>query len=258
MPVPFGGLGVALITILREDGSVDAEATAAHAARLADLGVRMVLVCGTTGEAWTLSPDERVSIISAARSALPATVPVLAGTGAATAAEAAELTAQARDAGADAILALSPPGSRDLVGYYTAIVHAAGSLPLLGYHFPTMSAPGIPLDVLPRLPIAGLKDSTRDVDRVTAELTDWDGSVFVGSPLLVELARTLGGAGAILGIANVEPEMCLAALAGDDAAQRALAGLNAEAGRDFPCGIKELTARRFGTSTIARAVRLSA
>ncbi|MGH7747657.1 MAG: dihydrodipicolinate synthase family protein, partial [Candidatus Dormibacteria bacterium] len=157
MTVPFGGLGVALITLFDQAGCVAAEATAEHAARLADLGVRVVLVCGSTGEARSLTRDERVSLISAARAALPDSVPVLAGTGADTPATAAELTSEAREAGADAILALSPPGSDDLVGYYSAIAVAAGALPVLAYHFPTMSAPGIPLDTLPQLPIAGLK-----------------------------------------------------------------------------------------------------
>lgn len=253
--VPFGGLGVALVTLLHEDGSVDAEATAAHGRRLVDLGVRIVLVCGSTGEAWALSPDERVGLIAATRSALPASVAVLAGTGADGVEEAVRLTAQARDAGADAILALSPPGSADLAGYYTAIAGAAGPLPLLAYHFPTMSAPGIPLEVLPRLPVAGLKDSTRDVDRVTAELTEWDGSVFAGSASMLGLVHSLGGAGAILALANCEPELCLAALAGDAGAQGALDTLGAEANRDFPLGVKELTARRFGTSTRVRSVR---
>ena len=193
------------------------------------------------------------------RSALPGDVPVIAGTGAETTADAVELTTHAREAGADAILALSPPGSQDLVSYYTGIEEAAGDLPLLAYHFPTVSAPGIPLEILPQLPIAGLKDSSRDADRVRAELTTWNGSVFVGSTTMLELARTLGGAGAILGIANAEPEICVAALNGDRSAQERLAALSPEANRDFPLGIKEMTAARFGTSTtVRRATRSSA
>ena len=254
MPVPFGGLGVALITLFDQAGEVAAEATAQHAARLADLGVRIVLVCGSTGEAASLTPDERIRVIRAVRAALPDTVPVLAGTGAGATSAAADLTRDARDAGADAILALSPPGSGDLLEYYSAVADAAGQLPVLAYHFPTMSAPGIPLDLLRQLPIAGLKDSTRDVQRVTAELTKWEGSVFVGSTTMLELVRTLGGAGAILGIANVEPEVCAEALGGNSSAQTRLAELSSEANRDFPLGIKELTAARFGTSTVVRAV----
>jgi 4-hydroxy-tetrahydrodipicolinate synthase len=259
VPVPFSGLGVALITLFDEHGEVDAEATAQHAARLAGLGVRFVLVCGSTGEAASLTPDERVCLVRAVRSALPPSVPVLAGTGAGTAAGAVELTIAARDAGADAILTLSPPGSQGLVGYYTAVVQAAEPLPVLAYHFPTVSSPGIPVDVLPELPVAGLKDSSQDADRITTELTAWSGSVFVGSTSMLELARSLGGAGAILGIANAQPETCAAALHGDPAAQRALSASSHEAARDFPAGIKELTAARFGTSiTVRRAARSTA
>jgi 4-hydroxy-tetrahydrodipicolinate synthase len=259
MSVPFGGLGVALITLFAGNGEVDADATAEHAARLANLGVRLVLVCGSTGEAASLNHDERVRLIGAVRAALPAAVPVLAGTGAETTTTAVELTLQARQAGADAILALSPPGSEGLLDYYTRVVIAAGDLPVLAYHFPTISPPGIPIELLPELPVAGLKDSSRDAERVRAELTTWDGSVFVGSTSMLELARSLGGAGAILGIANAEPETCVAALSGDPSAQRALAAKNGEANRDFPLGIKELTAARFGTSTVVRrAVRSTA
>jgi hypothetical protein len=69
---------------------------------------------------------------------------------------------------------------------------------------------------------------------------------------MIELVRSLGGAGAILGIANAEPETCVAAMAGDPSAQSALAAKSDEANRDFPLGIKELTAARFGTSTVVR------
>jgi 4-hydroxy-tetrahydrodipicolinate synthase len=259
MPVPFGGLGVALITVFGERGELDAQASAEHAVRLAELGVRFVLVCGSTGEAASLTPEERVQLIGAVRSALPATVPVVAGTGAADTAAAAALTVQAREAGADAILALSPPGSQGLVDYYTGVVDAAGALPVLAYHFPTVSPPGIPTEVLHQLPVSGLKDSSGDAERVIDEITTWGGSVFVGATSMIELARSLGGAGAILAIANAEPERCLAALDGDVSAQRALAALSAEARRDFPSGIKGLTAARFGTSTVVRrAVRSTA
>jgi len=252
MTLRFGGLGVALITLFDGRGEVDAEATAQHASRLVDHGVRFVLVCGSTGEAWSLTPEERTRLIAGVRSALPPTVPVLAGTGADSPLIAGELTRQARDAGADAVLALSPAGSRDLGAYYGSVARAAGDLPALAYHFPTMSSPGIPVDVLSQLPIQGLKDSSGDAARLEAELTTWDGSVFVGSTSTIELARTRGGAGAILGIANAEPETCAAALEGDGSAQERLAALGPHAGRDFPLGIKELTSARFGTPTVMR------
>lgn len=255
MTVPFGGVGVALVTLFDTAGNVEPGATAEHAARLVGLGMRHVVVCGSTGEAWSLTPEERARLIREVRAALPASVPVIAGTGATTSAEAVRLTAGARAAGADALLALSPPGSQDLVEYYTAVAEAAGDLPVLAYHFPTVSAPGIPLEVLPDLPVAALKDSGRDSERIRVEVTRWRGSVFVGSTVTLELARSLGAAGAILGIANAQPEMCVAAFAGDASAQRALAERSREAERAFPQGIKDMTASRFGTSRMVRGAR---
>jgi 4-hydroxy-tetrahydrodipicolinate synthase len=253
MRVPFGGVGVALVTLFDDRGAVDLEATAEHAARLAALGMTTVLVCGSTGEARTLTPDERVALIRAVREAVPTTVPVLAGTGAANAEAAAELTRQAREAGADAILALSPPGSAGLVDYYTAVADAAGGRPALAYHFPPVSAPGIPTDVLPALPVAGLKDSSGDARRLRAAVTGWDGSVFTGSTRTLALVRELGGAGAILGIANAEPELCIAAFEGDAAADARLEDASARAAAEgFPRGLKRLTAERFGVSERAR------
>ena len=90
----FTGVGVALLTLLTQDGSVDVPATGALASDLAARGMRAILVCGTTGEAATLTDAERVELISAVRSQAPAAVPVLAGSGATTAERAAALTRQ--------------------------------------------------------------------------------------------------------------------------------------------------------------------
>src|SRR3954454_18357658 len=138
----FTGVGVALVTLFRPDGALDAPATADLAVRLADLGVRCVLVAGTTGEAAALTAEERGELIGALRAALPAEVPVLAGTGAPTGRQAAEHTERAFAAGADAVLGLSPAGVRDPRPYYEAVAKAAPG-PLLAYHFPGASAPGI-------------------------------------------------------------------------------------------------------------------
>lgn len=250
---PFGGLGVALITLFGPDGAVAADATASHAARLVGLGVRFVLVCGSTGEAGTLTPAERERLIRAVRAALPPSVPVIAGTGSSSIAGAVALTAQARRAGADALLALSPPAPVDLVDYYAAVAGAAEGHPVLAYHFPRLSAPGIPLEVLSELPVTGLKDSSRDADRIRFALTRWHGQLFVGSTTTLPLARSLGAAGAILGIANAEPEMCVAAWAGDQVAQRALIAASSDTDRRFPRDIKSRTAVRYGINPAVRA-----
>jgi hypothetical protein len=148
----FTGVGVALVTLLDEDGRVDPTSTAGLACHLVAGGMRGVLVSGTTGEAATLTGDERTALIRAVRAALPAGVPVLAGTGATATGAAAELTAAAAGAGADAILAWPPPDCQDLAAYYAALAAAAGGLPVLAYHIPRVSAPGVPVSVLADLP----------------------------------------------------------------------------------------------------------
>jgi len=156
------------------------------------------------------------------------------------------------DHGADGLLVLSPPGAGDLRGYYEAVAAVAGETPVLAYHFPRTSPPGIPVELLPELPVQGVKDSSGDPDRLLAELTGYSGWLYTGSSALLAFAGPLGCQGAILALANAEPERCVAAFAGDTDAQLALAEAHVAAHRDFPRGLKALVADRFGTSRVAR------
>jgi 4-hydroxy-tetrahydrodipicolinate synthase len=248
---PFAGVGVALITLFDDDLAVDVAATADLAVRIVDVGVGAVVVCGSTGEAAALEPVERVALVRAVRAALPADVLVIAGTGAASARQACAHTLAARDAGADAALALSPLNAQDPRAYYDAIAKAAPDLPLLAYHFPNASPPGIPLSVLADLPVVAMKDSTGDAERLLAELDTWDRPVYPGSSVMVAMARAVACPGVILALANAEPADCVAAFAGDAAAQRRLIRGHMTA-KNFPHGIKALTASRFGTSVATR------
>lgn len=250
--VVFSGVGVALVTLFDDDGEVDTSATAAHAVTLVAAGVRAVVVAGSTGEAAALTAAERTGLLTAVRDALPDDVPVVAGTGGPSARQAVALTAAAVDHGADAVLVLSPPGAADVRPYYDAVAKAAGAAPVLAYHYPAVSPPGIPVAALPELPVAGCKDSTGDPDRLLEELTGWRGPLYVGSSAVVSYAGSLGCEGAILALANAEPERCVRAFAGDAAAQLELAAPHTFARGRFPAGIKALTARRYGTSTVAR------
>jgi 4-hydroxy-tetrahydrodipicolinate synthase len=251
---PFAGVGVALVTLFDPDGEVDYSATAAHAARLVGLGVTAVIVAGTTGEVDTLSDDERVRLFDAVRAAVPASAgaSVVGGTGAASGHQARALTAAARNSGVDAVLARSPRGVADPTGYYRAVADAAGDLPVLAYHFPAAAPPGIPLDLLPSLPVVGCKDSSADVTRLLATLDSWSGALYVGSPAILLQAGMLGCAGGILALANVEPELCAAAFAGDAGAQRKLTGAHLAASKGGPPALKRLVADRFGTGDTAR------
>lgn len=252
----FRGVAVALVTLFDDALDVDVAATADHAARLAELGLAAVLVAGTTGEAAALDAAERRALISGVRAALPAGVPIVAGTGAPSARQAAAFTRDAADAGADAALVLSPPGVADPRPYFATVATAAPALPLLAYHYPAASMPGISVEHLADLPVAGAKDSSGDLERLLREVSEWDKPVFPGSSASISVAAQLGCPGVILALANADPEGCMTAFAGgagDHAAQLALlpAHLDQRVG-GFPAGIKRMTAARFGTSTRSR------
>src|SRR5690606_5412826 len=191
-------------------GEIDAPATADHAARLVDAGVACVLVAGTTGEAATLEPEERTDLVLAVSSAVDGRVPVIAGTGAASARQAVELSRRAEADGADALLALAPPNVQDPRAYYEALSEAV-EVPVLAYHYPKASSPGVPVDVLGELPVAGLKDSSGEAERLILEADELGDGLYTGHPALLGLASSIGAAGAIVALANVDPEGCIRA-----------------------------------------------
>jgi len=248
----FTGVGVALVTIFDASGAVDARATAELASRLIESGLQSVVVAGSNGEAASLEPAERASLVAAVRSALPKDVAVLAGSGAPSARQAVHLTQVVLDAGADAVLVLSPPQSFDPRPYYEAVAEAAKGASVLAYHFPNVSAPGIAVGVLEELAVAGVKDSSGDASRLYETIAAFSGWVYTGSAHLVLLAGALGCAGAILGIANLEPELCARAFAGDATAQRQLVSAAAPLSRRWPHELKQAVSARYGTSPTTR------
>ena len=247
----FTGVGVALVTLFDAQKQLDSDATAGLAVRLVELGADAVVVAGTTGEADALDDDERLELFSAVRAAVDGAV-VVGGTGAASTHQAARLTARARDTGVDAVIARTPRGLADPTGYYTELAAAAGSTPVLAYHFPAVSPPGIPVETLPSLPVAGCKDSSGDPTRLLATVDSYAGPVWTGNPALLGMAGALGCAGGILALANVAPELCAAAFAGDGDAMRKFTPTHLACERDFPRGVKRLVAERFGTSEVLR------
>ncbi len=241
----FRGVGVALATLFDADLAVDLDATRDHAVRLVEAGVQAVVVAGSTGEASTLDRDERRALVSVVKEAV--TVPVIVGSGAPSSRQAVTLSLDAVAAGADGLLVLSPPGAADPLPYYAAVRSAVPDTPLLAYHYPTVSAPGIGVDALAGLPVDGVKDSSGDANRLLATLESFDRPVYTGSSGVLALAGPLGCTGAILGLANVDPERCIEAFAGNATAQRALAPNHLAMAHAFPAGLKALMASRWGT-----------
>lgn len=249
----FSGVGVALLTLFTDDGTVDVDGTADHATRLVDLGVRSVLVAGTTGEADTLDDDEREALITAVRERLPAEVPVIGGASGTWTRAAATRAQAARKAGADTVLVHPPRGCQDLADFFGGVADAVGADRVIGYHNPgPLGVPGIGVRELAGLPFAGLKDSSGDPNRLLHELAAWNGAVYVGNAAIAGYAGPLGAAGAILALANAQPEACVAAFGGDLEAQRSLTETHT-AIREHGLGVlKQATAERFGTSTVRR------
>ncbi|MGA5298545.1 dihydrodipicolinate synthase family protein [Nucisporomicrobium flavum] len=245
------GPAVALITLFHADGSIDPAATAAHAARLVAAGIRGVLVNGSTAEAAALTDDERVELVAAVRDACPG-VPLIAGASGEWHGQAAARTRAAVKAGADALLVAPPRLGGDLAGYYARVAEAAGDVPVLAYHYPGKAGGAVPVDALPGLPVAGIKDSSGDPARLGHQLAlGWDGSVHVGASALLGYASWLGASGAIVAAANLVPEDCLAAWDRDAAAQHRVMRAEREA-KAGPGGLKAAVAARFGTSPIRR------
>jgi dihydrodipicolinate synthase/N-acetylneuraminate lyase len=226
------GVGVALITVFGTDGTPDVDATVARAAACGRLGVSSVLVAGTTGQAWRLTAKDRIVLAGAVKDALPG-MPVVVGTGDRVAARGLETTAEVAAAGAgDALLVLTPEDMA-LPDFYRAARERAGEAPLLAYHNPPMSSPGVAAGDVPALGVDGIKDSSGSTNRL-AELVELGVPAYVGSPTMLAIAGACGARGAFLAVANVAPALCLAAWHGDMAAQRRLFGVHLRSTADFP------------------------
>jgi len=251
-PPVFTGVAVALVTFFDEHGHIDAGATASHAAHLAERGVRALVVAGTTGEASHLSMKERLQLLDAVKKAVPSKIPVLLGTGdLAPGVSVPDLTRRAAEHGAAAALVLSPHKG-DVGEFYAEVAMAAGKMPVFAYHWPKVSSPGISIEDLKSLKVAAIKDSTGDTERMLETLAVFKKPFYAGNASVAAYAGMLGCTGAILAAANLAPERCIDAFAGDITAQKDLLSVHKIASTYGVKGIKEELARRFGTSTVCR------
>lgn len=142
------GVGTALVTPFKPDGSLDEAAIKALAKRQVDAGVHFVSPCGTTGEAPTLSADEKVRIVELVVEAVAGRVPVLAGAGGYNTREVVELVHRMEKAGAHGILSVTPyynkPTPEGMLEHYKAVAGAT-TLPVVLYNVPGRT--GVNVDV---------------------------------------------------------------------------------------------------------------
>lgn len=228
------GILTALLTPFR-DGAIDVPALHGLIEWQISEGVHGLVICGTTGEAATLTDAERCQVIEASVRQVAGRVPVIAGAGSSSTAAAIQQARFAKEIGADAALVVTPyynrPDQEGLYAHFAAIAEAV-QLPILLYNVPKRTGVDLGQAVIARLAalpnIIGLKDATGDLARL-ALLRAACGADFVllsgdDASQLGFLAH--GGQGCISVTSNVAPRACAAlqeaALAGDYATARGL------------------------------------
>ena len=227
--IDFSGVYPAMVTPFDADERIDFEQLRDDAQRLESAGVDGLVPVGSTGESATLTHDEHVEVVEAVIDAVD-DVPVVAGTGSNNTREALELSERAADAGADALLLISPyynkPEQRGLVEHYRTIADAV-DLPQIVYNVPSRTGRNIDPDTAVELAshenVTGYKAASGDLGQITeiVERTrDERFAVLSGDDALTLPTVSVGGRGTISVAANVEPEricaMVGAALSGDD------------------------------------------
>lgn len=150
----FGQLLTAMVTPFKDDGEVDFEGAQSLAKTLVDDGNDGLIICGTTGEAPTLSSQEKVGLWKAVKEAVGPSVPVVAGTGSYCTRSTIALSQKAEEAGADALLLVSPyynkPSGKGMLEHFRAI-HDATNLPIMLYNIPGRTGVEIPVEILQEL-----------------------------------------------------------------------------------------------------------
>ena len=242
----LSGSLVAIVTPMQQDGALDLPALARLIDFQIDNGTAGIVIVGTTGESPTVSVDEHCRLIQAAIDHAAGRVPVIAGTGGNSTAEALELTRFAKRAGATASLSVVPyynkPTQEGMYRHFRTIAESV-DLPVLLYNVPSRTVADLATDTVLRLAeipgIAGMKDATSDLPRLVdlvnrlpagRKFALYSGNDDTALPFML-----LGGHGVISVTANVAPrhvaELCAAALDNDVVTARAinarLANLNA-------------------------------
>ena len=213
----FRGSIVALITPFR-DGRVDEKAFQSLVDWQVGQGTHGLVPCGTTGESPTLSHEEHMRVVELCIESAAGRVPVIAGTGSNSTAEAVALTRHARDAGADAALVVTPyynkPTQEGLFRHYKAI-HDAVDIPIVIYNIPARSVVDMSVDTMVRLAklpnIVGVKDATNDLTRPVSTRLSAGGAFcqLSGEDATIGGFLGQGGHGVISVVANIAPKLAV-------------------------------------------------
>ena len=210
----FKGIGTALITPMTPEGKIDYAAMERLVQRQLEAGIDALIVCATTGEAPTLQDDEHIEIIRFVADLAKGKTPIVAGTGSNYTDHAVEMSIKARDAGADALLCVTPYYNkctqRGLIESYTKIADAT-ELPMIVYNVPGRTGVNIKPATYEKLAdhpkIVGIKEANGDISSVVDTMARCGHKIdmYSGNDDQIVPILSMGGIGCISVLSNVLP-----------------------------------------------------
>ncbi|MDD6278877.1 MAG: 4-hydroxy-tetrahydrodipicolinate synthase [Oscillospiraceae bacterium] len=211
----FTGAGIAIITPMNSDGSINYDRLGEMIDYQIDNGTDAIIICGTTGEASTMTDEEHLGAIKYAVKKTAGRVPVIAGTGSNDTSYAVELSKEAENAGADALLLVTPyynkTTQKGLIGHFKAIADAV-NIPIILYNIPGRTGMNIEVATVKELAkhrnIAAIKEASGNISyaaKLLAECGDVI-DVYSGNDDMIVPMMSLGAKGVISVLSHVIPK----------------------------------------------------
>lgn len=212
----FTGSGVAIVTPFKENMEVDYEKLGELLEYQIEGGTDSIIICGTTGEASTLSEEEHMECIRYTVSKVKKRIPVIAGTGSNCTDTAIALSKEAYRAGADGLLVVTPyynkATQKGLISHFTDIARSV-DLPIILYNVPSRTGCNIQPKTAATLVkevdnIVGIKEASGDISQIASlmQLTQGDIELYSGNDNQIVPLLSLGGIGVISVLANILPK----------------------------------------------------
>ena len=212
----FTGAGVAIVTPFHEDGSVDYEKLAELIEFHCENGTDSIVICGTSGEAATLTEREHMDCVRFTVEQVKNRLPVIAGTGSNCTQTAVELSMEAQECKADGVLLVTPyynkATQKGLIAHFTKIAEAI-RIPALLYHVPSRTGCRMLPETVAQLVnqvenIVGIKEASGDIGSIAEMmyLTDGRMDIYSGNDDQIVPLMSLGGKGVISVLSNIAPK----------------------------------------------------
>ena len=224
----FEGVATALVTPMNQDGSVNYDRLCSLIDEQIDAGIAGIVICGTTGESATLSIEEHKKVLDVAIKHTNKRIPIIAGTGSNDTAVAAELSIEAEESGADALLMVTPYYNKTtqagLIAHYKYVASRV-NIPIILYNVPSRTGVNIKPETYAELAkidnIVAIKEANGDLSSIvkTLNLCEDKLDIYSGNDDQIVPIMSLGGKGVISVLSNVAPketvELCNHMLNGD-------------------------------------------